>query len=190
METCRTLAARLRRAIAMAFAAAALAACTGGDRDPPAGQPSIYESLARAGAEVDASAAQSMISGYRLNNGLTPVTVDPTLTRLAYEQARVMAARNKLDHSAGRAFSERMRTSGLDSTVTAENIGAGYHTLAEAFSGWRDSPPHRANMLLNGATRMGIAAVYAPGSKYKVFWVLILALTPPRDVFLRAGPGT
>jgi uncharacterized protein YkwD len=86
-----------------------------------------------------------------------------------------MAARNKLDHSAGRAFSERMRTSGLDSTVTAENIGAGYHTLAEAFSGWRDSPPHRANMLLTGATRMGIAAVYAPGSKYKVFWALILA---------------
>jgi len=175
METCRTLAARLRRAIAMAFAAAALAACTGGDRDPPAGQPSIYESLARAGAEVDASAAQSMISGYRLNNGLTPVTVDPTLTRLAYEQARVMAARNKLDHSAGRAFSERMRTSGLDSTVTAENIGAGHHTLAEAFSSWRDSPPHRANMLLTGATRMGIAAVYAPGSKYKVFWALIMA---------------
>jgi uncharacterized protein YkwD len=54
-------------------------------------------------------------------------------------------------------------------------VGAGYHTLAQAFSGWRDSPPHRANMLLNGATRMGIAAAYAPKSKYKVFWALILA---------------
>jgi hypothetical protein len=30
-------------------------------------------------------------------------------------------------------------------------------------------------MLLAGATRMGIAAVYAPNSKYKVFWTLILA---------------
>ena len=48
-------------------------------------------------------------------------------------------------------------------------------TLAEAFSGWRDSPPHRANMLLKDATQMGIAAAYAPGSKYKVFWALILA---------------
>ena len=55
------------------------------------------------------------------------------------------------------------------------NLSAGYRRLAEAFSGWRDSPPHRANMLLSGATRMGIAAVYAPGSKYKVFWALILA---------------
>jgi hypothetical protein len=30
-------------------------------------------------------------------------------------------------------------------------------------------------MLLRGATRMGIAAVYTPRSKYKVFWSLILA---------------
>jgi uncharacterized protein YkwD len=47
--------------------------------------------------------------------------------------------------------------------------------LAEAFSGWRDSPPHRENMLLKGATRIGIAAVYTPRSKYKVYWALILA---------------
>ena len=47
--------------------------------------------------------------------------------------------------------------------------------MAEAFSGWRDSPPHRANMLLKGATRMGIAAVYTPRSKYKVYWSLVIA---------------
>jgi uncharacterized protein YkwD len=47
--------------------------------------------------------------------------------------------------------------------------------LAEAFSGWRDSPPHRANMLNGNVTKMGIAAAYAPQSKYKVFWSLILA---------------
>ena len=37
------------------------------------------------------------------------------------------------------------------------------------------SPPHRANMLNKGVTRMGIAAIYSPKSKYKVFWTLILA---------------
>ena len=35
-------------------------------------------------------------------------------------------------------------------------------------------------MLLKGATRMGIAAVYAPKSKYKVFWALILAAPDER----------
>ena len=82
-------------------------------------------------------------------------------------------ARDKLDHDAGKA-SER-RINGYDAKVAVENISAGYHTLAEAFSGWRDSPPHRANMLQSGVTRMGIAAVYSPRSKYKVFWTLILA---------------
>ena len=116
-----------------------------------------------------------MISGYRANNGLPQVTLDPALMQLAQAQAAVMAKRDKLDHDAGRPFTARLKASGYDARNAAENIGAGYHTLAEAFSGWRDSPPHRANMLLKGATRLGIAAVYTPASKYKVYWTLILA---------------
>ena len=86
-----------------------------------------------------------------------------------------MAGRDKLDHNVVGAFPARLQASGYDAKLAVENIGAGYHTLAEAFSGWRDSNPHRANMLLAGATRMGIAAVYTPASKYKVYWSLILA---------------
>src|SRR6516162_9600233 len=104
--------------------------CACAERDLPAADPSFYRSLATKDAQVDAVMAASMISGYRTNNGLSAVTVDPELMKLA---------------------------------------------LAQALSGWRDSPPHRANMLLSGATRMGIAAAYAPKSKYKVFWALILA---------------
>jgi uncharacterized protein YkwD len=95
--------------------------------------------------------------------------------RLAGDQARSMAQRDKLDHAVNGEFKNRMKNSGFDAKVAVENISAGYHTLAEAFSGWRDSPPHRANMLNQGATRMGIAAAYAPNSKYKVYWSLILA---------------
>jgi uncharacterized protein YkwD len=156
------------------LAALGLNACAT-DIDPPPAQPSFYRSLAAPGAVLDTEAAASMISGYRQNNGLDTVVVDPELTRLAGEQARVMASRDKLDHNVGGEFKTRMRKSGFDAVVAAENISAGYHTLAEAFSGWRDSPPHRANMLLKGATRIGIAAVYAPNSKYKVFWAMIIA---------------
>jgi uncharacterized protein YkwD len=154
--------------------AAALAGCAA-DNEPPAGQPTFYQSLAHADAKVDADAAQAMISGYRSNNGLGPVTLDPELMKLASEQARTMAARDKLDHDVGHPFQERIQKSGYDAAVAVENISAGYHTLAEAFSGWRDSPPHRANMLNRSVTKMGIAAVYSPQSKYKVFWALILA---------------
>lgn len=150
-----------------------LGGCAGGG-EPPS-QPSFYRSMAEPGAQLDAAAAASMISGYRGNNGLGAVTLDPTLMKLASEQSHAMARRNLFDHSAAGEFSKRLARAGLDTAVAVENIGAGYHTLAEAFSGWRDSPPHRANMLKRDVTRMGIAAVYAPQSKYKVFWTLILA---------------
>jgi uncharacterized protein YkwD len=142
----------------IAFAALLLAGCAG-DRDPPAGEPSFYRSMAVSGAKLDAAMAASMISGYRRNNGLSAVTVDPALMRLAEAQARAMASRDKLDHNVGRGFAERIRASGYDARIAVENIGAGYHTLAQAFSGWRDSPPHRANMLNRNATHIGIAAV-------------------------------
>ncbi|MFZ0064664.1 MAG: CAP domain-containing protein [Pseudolabrys sp.] len=157
--------------VALAFAW--LAGCA--DTSVPKVQPSFYRNLTQPGAELDASAAASMISGYRANNGLPAVALDPELMRLAQVQAEVMAKRDKLDHGAGKPFVQRLKASGYDAKTAAENISAGYQTLAEAFSGWRDSSPHRANMLLAGATRMGIAAVYTPASKYKVYWSLILA---------------
>jgi len=169
---------RMPTSVLFAALALGLAACTG-DTGAPVEQPTFYRSLASPLAELDAATAASMISGYRQNNGLGAVTLDPNLMRLAQEQARAMAARDKLDRDTKGEFAKRMTASGFDSKVAVENISAGYHTLAEAFSGWRDSPPHRANMLKSGVTRMGIAAVYTPASKYKVYWALILAAPEP-----------
>ena len=152
-----------------------LAACAGNDTYVPKAEPSFYRNLAQPGAELDAAAAASMISGFRSNNGLPAVTLDPRLMDMARAQAEIMAKRDKLDHSAGKPFNVRLKASGYQAKRAAENVSAGYHTLAEAFSGWRDSPPHRANMLNAGANRLGIAAVYSPQSKYKVFWALIMA---------------
>ena len=166
------------RICGLAMGLGALFGCT--DNAPPQGQPSFYQDLAGPAGILDAEAAQSMISGYRRNNGLSAVTLDPELMRLASEQASAMAASGKLDHEVAHPFQERIRKSHFDASVAVENIGAGYHTLAEAFSGWRDSPPHRANMLNASVTRMGIAAVYTPKSKYKVFWSLILAAPDER----------
>lgn len=164
---------RATSGIAGLAVAVLVSACAGGPE--PAVEPSFYRSLAGPDAEVDAAAAASMISGYRRNNGLGMVHVDPALMQVAQEQARAMASRNKLGHDVNGDFKSRLARAGFATTVAVENVSAGYHTLAEAFSGWRDSAPHRANMLQNGVTRLGIAAVYAPSSKYKVFWTLVLA---------------
>ena len=165
------------RAIIAIVGLLALCGCAA---EVPIEQPSMYINMAEPGARLDAQAAASMISLYRQNNGVGVVAVDPELMRLAEQQAQAMASQNKLDHDVKAPLGKRLNTSGYPATLAVENVSAGYHTLAEAFSGWRDSPPHRANMLKNGVTKLGIAASYAPNTKYKVFWTLILAATDPR----------
>ena len=165
----------LKRAITAILGLLLLAGCSADVKLPE--QPSMYLDMAQPGATLDTVAAAIMISQYRQNNGLGTVVVDPELTRLAEQQSQAMAARNKMDHNVKGPLDKRLSAAGYPATVAVENISAGYHTLAEAFSGWRDSPPHKANMLKSGVTKLGIAATYAPNVKYKVFWTLILAST-------------
>src|SRR5690242_16536583 len=108
----------IRIAVAAA-AAAGLAACAA-DRAPTVSQPGFYQNLAQAGAVLDADAAAAIISNYRANNGLTTVSLDPTLMRLAQDQAQAMAARNKMDHDVMRPFKTRVASSGFDAKVAAE----------------------------------------------------------------------
>src|SRR5687768_18003451 len=77
-------------------AALLAAACAGADKPPPAGEPTFYASMAKPGAQLDAGAAASMITGYRTNNGLGAVALDPELMRLAHEHTRSMVEKNKL----------------------------------------------------------------------------------------------
>lgn len=141
---------------------------------PPAAEPTFYKSLAASGARVDADAARDMISLYRANKGLGALAVDPALQRTAQAQAEAMARAGSVD--AGRTpLQARLSQNGATASASAENVSAGYYTLAEAFSGWRDSRPHNANMLKRDMRRMGIATAYAPNAKYKVYWALVLA---------------
>jgi uncharacterized protein YkwD len=165
---------RIAPPLLFAVTAALLAACASYEVEKSS--PAFYESLARPGAEVNVAAAASLLSDYRRANALPAVEPDPALNAMAKDQARRMSELDRLTHDpGGRGFTQRLNASGFQAARAVENVGAGYHTLAEAFSGWRDSPSHNKNMLVSGATRFGIGTAYAPGSKYKVFWALVLA---------------
>jgi len=62
--------------LAAVAAAALLSGCLS-DGDVATKDPSFYRSMAASGAQVDAATAASMISGYRKNNGLDAISVDP-----------------------------------------------------------------------------------------------------------------
>lgn len=156
-------------AIAGLAAILGIAGCAESPRQ--SSQPSFYTDLGAPAARVDAEQARAMISAYRVNAGLGQLRLDPALAEAAQREASAMAGADR--PGSAEAVKARLRASGI---VRPEaNLSAGYRTLAEAFSGWRDSVPHDRVMKARGATRMGIATAYAPNSKYKVYWALVLA---------------
>jgi uncharacterized protein YkwD len=161
----------MKRLILISLSTLALAACQSEKPVPRSQTPTFYVSMAKPGAEVDAAMARDMIGAYRGNNGLSRLALDPDLQAAAQAEADAMAAADK--PSSGDAFKARLSASGF--TAPAANLSAGYHTLAEAFSGWRESPQHNRVLLDPKATRIGIATAYTPNSKYKVYWALAVA---------------
>jgi uncharacterized protein YkwD len=159
-----------RRLILLGSGPLVLAACS---TEPTRGpRPSFYQDLSLPGTSVDVPKAADMISGYRLNNGRGPLTVNPRLIEVAAAHAQSMASADQV--SSGDGVMARLGRAGIKPARAVENVSAGYLTLAEAFSGWRDSPPHKANMLDPAVTQLGLAIATRPGSKYRVFWCLIL----------------
>ncbi len=139
-------------------------------------------------AEGITSTAQAAISHYRAEHGLPAVTPDARLMRLAAEQANAMARADVLDHDVARPFQARIVSYGP--AVAVENIAAGTRTFSATLDIWKHSPGHDANLRRIGVTRFGIASAEAPGSRYKIFWSLIMAGEQPKHGVREAGgPG-
>lgn len=172
------------------LAALGLAGCSTQPAAPPAGG-GLYQSQSAPGAVLDKQAAAAMISELRRGRGLPPVTLDVALNRMAEEQASAMARSQKLTHeSSAGTFKQRIAKSGYRNGGMWENVGAGHDTLADAFTGWRSSPSHLKNMMQPKAERMGIAVARAPGSRFEVFWTLVLAdPNDPRPQVAALGPA-
>jgi hypothetical protein len=113
-----------------------------------------------------------LISNYRLQNGEGRVSMDPTLNRIAHQQAAAMAEKDVLDHGVLGSFSSRVASSGSDRA--AENIAYGYDSFAKTLSQWIESSGHRRNLLMSGASRVGVAS--AKSSKTgRTYWAMVIA---------------
>ena len=126
-------------------------------------------------AILDEVAAAAEISAYRVQNGLSPVVVDPALVKAAAFQAGNNARTGQLSHEIGGSFTSRMASAGLAKSWSAENLSAGSETLEQVLARWKASPEHNRNMLIPQIRRIGIARVDAPDTRYKRFWALVMA---------------
>jgi hypothetical protein len=124
-----------------------------------------------ASAQTAAPPAE-MISSFRQQHGEGRVTLDPTLNRIAHDQAAAMAAKDVLDHDVLGRFSARVAPSG--SRRAAENIAYGYDSFPKTLNQWIDSSEHRKNLLLHDASRVGIASVKSTKTG-RTYWAMEIA---------------
>ena len=120
---------------------------------------------------------------FRKASALQEVRPNPALTAAARAFARHMARTGKFGHDAdGREPHQRAEAEGYEYCLVAENLAwnadsRGYrtHQLAgEILQGWKESPGHRENLLLPGATEIGVAIAQAPGNVPKFIAVQLL----------------
>lgn len=115
------------------------------------------------------------LNDYRRSKGLSPVRVDSRLMAAAEEQARAVAAIDRLDHNASGRFPSRLHRNGVDARAAFENLAAGDREPIAALASWRASPAHHENLLRPEATRIGFVRARAPQTRFRTFDVLVLA---------------
>jgi|GEM_PF-4124853 len=135
-----------------------------------------------------ASLLLGKINDYRTQNGLRKLEVDDTLKNLAIKHSMDMGMHKKLTHTSsdGTTFEQRMKKSGLKYTTAVENVASnkGYRDYAQVcFDSWKNSPPHKANMLNTEITHAGVAlAQSSDGTMFATFDAMGLVGSAPKVV--------
>ncbi|WP_068081760.1 CAP domain-containing protein [Polycladidibacter stylochi] len=143
--------------------------------------------------KVDSNHALQLVNNWRSKHKLPPVKLDTHLTIVSQEMATHIAKRDSLAtplHSSS-SLQKRTQTPTYRSKAGAENLGAGYKTLEDAFIGWKNSKDHNKNLLNPYVTHMGIALTVRDNGRYRYFWVMTLAApyqSPTREIRIRR-PG-
>jgi len=143
---------------AAAVAGTPAAATAAGNCVPAPGWPANRADLA---AQV-----VTLVNAHRVQLGLVPLVLSPTLTATAEWKARNMAAYGYMDHDDpapdARTANERVTACGYPAAAWAENIASGYATAQAVVDGWLASPQHRANIERPDYRATGVGAAGAP----------------------------
>jgi len=129
-----------------------------------------------AATKLDAEHARDVINSYRQGKGLKPLRLNTALTEAAKTHSRDLAKWDRISHygSDGSNPWDRVKRSGYNAKVAAENVGTGQVTIDEVLKGWKESPGHNKNLLLPDVEHMGIALVQDPKTEFKTFWTLVI----------------
>ena len=115
----------------------------------------------------------SLTNSERKAKGLSALTLDSQLSKLARIKAEDMAKKGYFSHTSptyGSAF-DMMNKYGVSYRTAGENIAKGQKTAESVMNGWMNSSGHRANILSSAYTNIGVG--YAKDSRGNTYWVQI-----------------
>ena len=115
----------------------------------------------------------SLTNSERKAKGLSVLTLDSQLSKLARLKAEDLAKKGYFSHTSptyGSAF-DMMNKYGVSYRTAGENIAKGQKTAESVMNGWMNSSGHRANILSSAYTNIGVG--YAKDSRGNTYWVQI-----------------
>lgn len=107
-----------------------------------------------------------LVNEIRQENGLTPLTYNWELSRVARFKSQDMKDNRYFAHNSptyGTPF-QMIRNFGISFRTAGENIAKGYKTPQAVVNGWMNSSGHRANILNAAYTQIGVG--YVAGGNY------------------------
>ena len=102
-----------------------------------------------------------LVNQERAKNGLSSLTYDWELSRVARYKSQDMKDNNYFSHTSptyGSPF-QMMKSFGITYRTAGKNIARGYKTPEAVVDGWMNSSGHRANILNSSFTRIGVGYV-------------------------------
>lgn len=102
-----------------------------------------------------------LVNQERAKNGLSSLTYDWELSRVARYKSQDMKDNNYFSHTSptyGSPF-QMMKNFGITYKTAGENIARGYKTPESVVNGWMNSSGHRANILNSSFTKIGVGYV-------------------------------
>lgn len=111
-----------------------------------------------------------LVNAERSKQGLSPLTLDWELSRVAKFKSEDMRDNNYFSHTSptyGSPFN-MMKSFGITYKSAGENIAAGQQSSAEVMQSWMNSSGHKANILSKNYTRLGVGK--ATGGSYGTYW--------------------
>ena len=103
----------------------------------------------------------ALVNQERAKQGLPALQVDSLLNKVATEKARDMDVNGYFSHTSptyGSPF-DMMRSYGVTYRYAGENIASGQRTAAQVMNDWMNSSGHRANILNQNFTKIGVGYV-------------------------------